>query len=140
MPYMCTEHEIRDRFLQSLTSDYRGIMFTKRVIISLVIVLPPFLYRFTQKTFHLSCREIYIFFTEFLSYCALTTTRAYAFMLCDFDNTPYSMERGVFHRLWSHFTVEGIRYTINFALRHRRHSSDIAWKERNLVCGGEQIV
>ncbi len=42
-----------------------------------------------------------------------------------------------------HIEVYGIRYSlcaIRFALRHRRHSSDVAWKERNLVCGGDRIV
>ena len=45
-------------------------------------------------------------------------------------------------RPWSH---RSIRYTvfaiaIRFALRYRRHSSDVTRKRRNLVCGGEQII
>ncbi len=42
-----------------------------------------------------------------------------------------------------HMKVYAIRYSlyaIRYALRHRWHSSDSAWKERNLVCGGEQSV
>ncbi len=38
------------------------------------------------------------------------------------------------------YTAFAICYTIRFALSHRRHSSDAAWKQRNLVCGGEQNV
>ena len=34
----------------------------------------------------------------------------------------------------------GIRYVYAIALRYRQHSSDVARKRRNLVCGGAQIV
>ncbi len=39
-----------------------------------------------------------------------------------------------------HIGVYAMVFTIRFALRYRRHSSDVVRKRQNLVCGGEQIV
>ncbi len=43
-------------------------------------------------------------------------------------------------RLRSHRSIRYSLYAMRFALRHRRHSSNVAIKRSNLVCGGEQIV
>ena len=53
----------------------------------------------------------------------------YCILLCDHSLRPRS------HRS-IHYTV----FAIRFGLRHRRHSSDVAWKEQNLVCVGDRIV
>ncbi len=43
-------------------------------------------------------------------------------------------------RLQSHRSIRYSLYAIRLALRHRWYSSDVVWKERNLVCGGDLIV